>query len=104
MQILNRTYVGLKHAHDGGFAPVEQAEIRRLLRGFMRWKLAAGTPDLRSAWGRDRMRGALMALRELQGLSEAPRDELSARYAEISGRVAARGRPTPGAAPGRARA
>ena len=50
------------------------------------------------------MRGALMALRELQGLSEAPRDELSARYAEISGRVAARGRPTPGAAPGRARA
>lgn len=79
--VLNRAYVVLKHAADGGLSEPEARAARSRLVWFMRLKLLTTVPAaLRSPAGRARFRGAWDAAKEARGMLDLPQAELSAVY------------------------
>ena len=63
MEILNRLYIGLKHASRDDMAARAETGMRWRLKGFVLFKLLAALSGARSAYGRARLRGALAAVR-----------------------------------------
>lgn len=63
MEILNRLYIGLKHASHDDVAIEVKTGMRWRLKGFVFVKLLVALSGARSAYGRARMRGAFAAAR-----------------------------------------
>lgn len=80
MEVLNRIYVGLKHAHQPGLPAGTVTAMRRRLRGFIWLKLLTCLPKVRSEFGRDRLRGAWRARHAAHPLWRAAPDVLADAY------------------------
>jgi glycosyltransferase involved in cell wall biosynthesis len=89
MQLLNRSYITLKHVHDAGLTPAEAQETRRLVRQYCRFRVLTCLPSLHRRSGREHLRGTLAALDGVRAMLHARREDLPRIYTEAQARIAA---------------
>lgn len=87
MEILNRVYVGRKHAAQDGLPEGTKARVGRLLRSFVLLKFLAALAGAGSPFGRARIAGAWSALRAAGPLWRAAPDTLAETYAAAFARA-----------------
>ena len=80
MEILNRIYIGLKHAKRDDLPAGTEGAMRRRLFGFVALKLLTGLLGLRSEYGRARLRGAFRAVRASGPIWRASGVDLAEAY------------------------
>ena len=78
--VLNRVYILRKHLEDDRLSPAERRGGMRRLRGFIQLKLLAALPGLRSAFGREKFRGAWAGARAARQLLDLPADKIGPGY------------------------
>ncbi len=80
MEVLNRLYVGLKHARRDDLPKGTEAAMRLRMRGFLVLKLLVALAGARSEFGRARLAGAWAAIRSSGPIWRAGRDDLVDAY------------------------
>jgi glycosyltransferase involved in cell wall biosynthesis len=82
-EVLNCTYVTLKHVYDAGLGPAEAKRVRWLVRlYYCRLMVLSRLPRLHRRSSREELRGVLAAGEGVKAMLNASRDELAQTYSE----------------------
>lgn len=90
IQVLNRSYVALKHVHDARLSPGQADDVRKVVQRFGHALMLMAMTSLHKSAGRERLRGVLAAQRGVRAMLNAPREELACIYKEVEADALAR--------------